>query len=300
MRIAVSPIAAHVPAKRCPDGFRVDGGKSGRGCQDLPKRYLHALRLEHAPLGRLENPIESITEGLQGKQGLAHIPAFAIAARKSLSQPPLMPKKQPKTKTVTAEIVEADDSSVIEALTAEEKQELGRCEKVIKRGWDTFVDVGKALATIQRSRLYRDKHQTFEAYCRVRWQYGKSHAHRLIGAAEVVEHLSPIGDKMPRPLNEAQVRPLIGLDPEDQLKAWQAAVEQAAGKSVTARLVRKAAEAFMPPRPKRRRRTASRRSNLSDFTLESIDEALSALSQNDVEKARKTLEELRAKISVVA
>lgn len=209
-----------------------------------------------------------------------------------------MAKKRSKNKTVTAALVEVDDGAVIEALSAQEEQELKRCEKVIKRGWDTFVDVGKALATIQRDRLYRgEKYQTFEAYCRERWQYGKSHAHRLIGAAQVVEHLSPIGDTMSLPLNEAQVRPLIGLDPEDQRKAWQAAVEQAAGKSVTARLVRKAAEAFIPSKPKHKRRTASHRSSLADSTLDSLDEALSALAENDLEKARKTLEDLRARIS---
>jgi len=31
-------------------------------------------------------------------------------------------------------------------------------------------------------KLYRSEHDTFEAYCREKWQYAKSHVYRLIGA----------------------------------------------------------------------------------------------------------------------
>jgi hypothetical protein len=46
------------------------------------------------------------------------------------------------------------------------------------------------------------------------------HAHRLIEAASVVEHLLPIGNT---PTRESQVRPLTKLEPEQQRQAWEIA-----------------------------------------------------------------------------
>lgn len=113
------------------------------------------------------------------------------------------------------------------------------CEAVIEKGWQTFVDVGLALARIRDQKLYRAGYDTFEAYCREKWHYAKSHAYRIIGAAEVVATLSPIGD-IPGPTHEAQVRSLIGLEPEKAREAWKKAVEKAKGGMVTAKLVRNA------------------------------------------------------------
>ncbi|MHB8521892.1 MAG: hypothetical protein ACYDH9_14180 [Limisphaerales bacterium] len=84
----------------------------------------------------------------------------------------------------------------------------------IRTGWESFVDVGAALAQIRGQRLYRQHHKTFEAYCRQKWAYGRQYAYRLIGAAEAVGHLSPIGD-IQKPTHESQVRSLIGLAPEE-------------------------------------------------------------------------------------
>lgn len=212
-----------------------------------------------------------------------------------------MARKKTKQKAESVEVVQAGGTSAIEVLNTDEKQELRRCEGVIKRGWDTFVDVGRALAAIQKQRLYREKYETFEAYCRDRWQYGKSHAHRLIGAAEVIEHLSPIGDKVPLPLNEAQVRPLIGLPPDDQVKAWRAAVEQAGASRVTARLVREAASPFVAPKTRSRGKSGRRRVGYeAKEALEQVDFALAAIEQGDVDRTRTALEKLRGLLGRVA
>jgi hypothetical protein len=73
--------------------------------------------------------------------------------------------------------------------------------------------------------------RTFEAYCKDRWGMTKTHANRLIGAAEVTDALAPIGAK---PLTEAVARELTGIrdeegkpDPVKQAAAWQEAVETA-------------------------------------------------------------------------
>lgn len=201
-------------------------------------------------------------------------------------------------KPTTAAVVVAEVVGTLEVLNSAEKQELKRCETVIKRGWDTFVEVGRALAKIQRDRLYREHFRSFEAYCRDRWQYGKSHAHRLIGAAEVVEHLSPIGDDMPLPINEAQVRPLIGLSHEDQVKAWKAAVDDARGKKVTALIVRRAAERFSRVGATRAKKAAHKRSNLQANALEKVEMALGALVENKSDRALEILKDLRDFLSV--
>jgi hypothetical protein len=128
-------------------------------------------------------------------------------------------------------------------LNLEEIREFLACEEVISKGWDTFVAVGSALARIRDKRLYRADFDTFEEYCRQKWLYGKAHAYRLIGAAEVIAHLSPIGD-IPLPRNEAQVRPLLGLAPDEIQAVWRAALRKAGKKRITARLVERTAAEF--------------------------------------------------------
>ena len=122
-------------------------------------------------------------------------------------------------------------------LSTEEVRQLAAHEAVIEKGWNTFIGVGRALEKIRDDKLYRASHKTFDSYCRMRWQYGRSQAYRLIGAAQVLKNLSPIGDN-PAPTNEAQVRPLIGLEPEKAKAVWKKAVEKAGRGKVTARLLK--------------------------------------------------------------
>lgn len=114
--------------------------------------------------------------------------------------------------------------------------DLAACEQIIERGLKTFIEVGQALLTIRDRRLYRSTHDTFEDYCRERWRLGRSHAHRMIQAAEVA---SPIGDAgLPLPANEAQARELAPLrdQPELMTRAWRQAIDASGGKP-TARMV---------------------------------------------------------------
>lgn len=86
-------------------------------------------------------------------------------------------------------------------------------EAVIERGLGSFLEVGAALIAIRDGKLYLATHSTFEAYCSARWQLSRPHAYRLIGAAETVAALSPMGD-IPVPTSERQARELAGLTPE--------------------------------------------------------------------------------------
>ncbi len=126
-------------------------------------------------------------------------------------------------------------------LNEAEKRQRVECEEIIRRGWNTFLDVGRALATIRDQRLYRDRYGTFEGYCRQKWEFSRTHAYRMIEAAAVAAVLSPIGVKLH---SESQARPLAGLAPQSIPAAWKRAVEIAGKGEVTAKVVRRAAEEF--------------------------------------------------------
>ncbi len=87
-----------------------------------------------------------------------------------------------------------------------------------------FYEVGKSLKEIRDKRLYRVAlFSRFEAYTKSRWDMGKSKAYRLINACNVIDNVSPIGDRVP--LNEAQVRPLTMFEKDEQRSIWRAFLE---------------------------------------------------------------------------
>lgn len=142
------------------------------------------------------------------------------------------PKATPK---VTAE------GPKVDPLSKDEKAELKRYEGVIEHGIKVFVEVGEALTGIRDGRLYRESHPTFEAYCRDRWGFSKTHANRLISSAGVAKNLAPIGVI---PTSESQVRVLSGFSPVDQVRVMRNAIKAVEGRptAVTARLVEETAQ----------------------------------------------------------
>ena len=124
-------------------------------------------------------------------------------------------------------------------LSQSESEELASLESVIAKGIRAFLETGRALKVIKAKRLYRGKFATFEAYCTAKWALKRSHAYRLVDAAEVYAHLSPIGD-IPLPQNECQVRPLVGLSPQLAKRAWAMAVETAGNRVPSGAMVRRA------------------------------------------------------------
>jgi hypothetical protein len=127
------------------------------------------------------------------------------------------------------------------ALGQHEQETLHRCEETIRQNLHGFIEVGQALLTIQRERLYRAKYRNFDEYCAAEWDFGKSYAHRLINGATAFRAIeaSPIGDKNHRrsdlpeghivlPATESQVRPLTKLsDPKQQVAAWRKVLQKA-------------------------------------------------------------------------
>lgn len=114
------------------------------------------------------------------------------------------------------------------------QEELGRQEKIIERGLETFVEVGNALSVIREGKLYKLNHSTFEEYCKERWGFNRDYANKQIRAAQTVGNLKMDTMVSISPQSERQTRPLTNLEPEQQSEVWQRAVESAPNGKVTA------------------------------------------------------------------
>lgn len=131
------------------------------------------------------------------------------------------------------------------ALTEPECSELAHCEAVIERGRQAFVEVGNALLAIRDKRLYRSTHDTFEGYCRERWDISRPRAYQLIEAAQLVSGLSTNVDKPPA--NEGQARELAAVPAEQRQEVWREAVETAPNGKVTGAHVKAVVERHSAP-----------------------------------------------------
>jgi hypothetical protein len=120
---------------------------------------------------------------------------------------------------------------------------LRECERIVKRGSKTFMEVGNALAEIRDGKLWREAqapndeagYASFDDYTQRRFGFSKSYASRLISGLKAVEKL-PIGN-----INEAQARELAAVPAESRKEVYDAASEATDGKP-TARAIREAAE----------------------------------------------------------
>jgi hypothetical protein len=131
-------------------------------------------------------------------------------------------------------------------LTTPELRDLSFYEKQIESGAKAFRVAGEALREIRDRKLYRERHATFEDYCRSRWGMERAHAYRLIAAAGVAECL-PLGDSAPA--SERQVRSLAKIDePAVQAAVWEAA-GAAGGKTTAARVAELTAKALQGRTP---------------------------------------------------
>lgn len=96
---------------------------------------------------------------------------------------------------------------------------LDECEAIIRRGLETFLDVGLALARIRDARLYAPKFGTFREYCEQTWEFGRARAYQLIDSAQVAEEMSK---KFDTPIEtEAHAAALAKVAPENRIEVIQ-------------------------------------------------------------------------------
>jgi hypothetical protein len=127
-------------------------------------------------------------------------------------------------------------SGTPEKLRPNEKKNLVKCERIVRRGISTFFDVAEALWTIREQRLYRETHNDFASYCSERWGFGsRRKGDRLAAYGGVLENLRPTGLRLPT--RESQVRSLVSLPREQQRRAWKKATKRAGNGVPTAKHV---------------------------------------------------------------
>ncbi len=131
-------------------------------------------------------------------------------------------------------------------LTDKERSDLKRCEQALHGFRKALIVAGKALEVINRGRLYRETHGTFEEYVWEVWGFKRAHAYRLIDEWPVAVAMSPIGD-----INEAQARELLPVyknhGPETAVAFFRETTELAGERKVTAAALAEA-RAVLPPR----------------------------------------------------
>ncbi len=124
-----------------------------------------------------------------------------------------------------------------------------------------FIEAGIALAAIRERRLYLQAGwDTFEIYCKQRWQIDDSHARRMCDAAQVAQIAASANAPMGATVeNERQARELAPLlaRPDELRAVWEETVDRTGG-VVTAQAIRNvrrererraAPPAPAPPRP---------------------------------------------------
>jgi hypothetical protein len=151
-----------------------------------------------------------------------------------------------------------------------EQKRRSELEAIVRKGLDTFVDVGDALTELRDSGLYKSTHATFEAYVKDEFRISRSYAYRMIAGTKTVkrlpdkvsgetETLSPTGDKVSAGTenwNERQARALAGV-PDDIMPDVIAKAEEIAGdKKVTAKVIEQAKEEVLDPKPEAPKQTA--------------------------------------------
>lgn len=121
----------------------------------------------------------------------------------------------------------------MEVVIKQNEQELVRLEGVIQKNIGAFYEVGRALMEIRDKNYYSAVlgYDTFEAYCKERWDFTRDYAYKLISSSSVVDN---VDNCIQKPATESQTRPLAKLEPAQQREAWQKAVETAPEGKVTA------------------------------------------------------------------
>lgn len=154
------------------------------------------------------------------------------------------------------------------ALTKPERSVLAVCEAEIERGLNNFVEVGNALLRIRNERLYRSEFGTFQEYCESRWDLSKTHANRMIQAAEITENLTPMGVK---PSSERVGRPLANLPADVQRKAWGSAVDSSASGTPTEKEVAAAVEVVAPKKREQINYTPANGLQYAQMAIDSLE-----------------------------
>lgn len=118
---------------------------------------------------------------------------------------------------------------------------LAECEQVIDNGLRHLTTVLEAVNAIKERELWREGgYDSFSDYLGKRWS--GSYRRRISSALTAFKSITENRQLEVSPENERQIRPLVGKEPKVQQEAWDMAVEEAGGKTPTAKQVKDAVE----------------------------------------------------------
>lgn len=131
-----------------------------------------------------------------------------------------------------------------EVLSEFERAERARIESEMERAHKAHGDtIGRLLLEIKEKRLWRDTHESFDAYVEDRHKISRSYAWFVAGVADVRRDI-------PEPLTTKQAKPLIALPTEERKAVWEDAKSAAGDGKVTPKHVQEAVSAAKA-RPKK-------------------------------------------------
>jgi len=134
----------------------------------------------------------------------------------------------------------AEDNS--QPFTPQEEKDLQRCEAVIKKNENAFVETCAAMFEISSKRLYRQEYKSFQEYCERKWGFSREYGHRLVKDHEIIKKVSTIVHTSGLITNGNQVAELSKV-PEEDLAAVAQEAKNAAGKGkLTGRHIKEAAK----------------------------------------------------------
>ncbi len=126
-----------------------------------------------------------------------------------------------------------EGSVILQELSIDEerlRQHLERkVEKAFIKAESVFREAVFALKEIRDRKLYKSTYETFEEYCKERFNFKRARPYQLISAAVVLENLQNLDLQMCTkteigthllPTNERQIRDLVDLEPEEQVTVW--------------------------------------------------------------------------------
>ncbi len=137
----------------------------------------------------------------------------------------------------------------------------------VQKASRSVVDAAIALAEIKRDQLFREKHESFEAYCHEVLHFSRQYAYRLIKTGTTAIEMSTIVDSqglpdIPRKESHLQAYARIS-DPEKRVAVYAELVKEVGQDAITAQLIEDRARALIP------RRAAQPSSFHSSATLQS-------------------------------
>jgi hypothetical protein len=133
---------------------------------------------------------------------------------------------------------------ISDLLSPEEREEYFRMLHIIRTGISSWVEAGKALTIIRDKRLYREKYDTFELFCKEEFRMSKSYANRLITGRQTIEDMALSGFSTENPPTERVARELSKATNKTQ--AWEMAKKMSGNGKPTSSVVKKAVSSFAP------------------------------------------------------